>query len=382
MRPPLNSNSSDTSAPDADWLQPPAEEQGLAGYVRTLRERLWLILAIVAVTTGAAILYVVTATPTYEAEADMIIFPAAGSDQTLISLPLIRESSDPGTDVETAARLIENNEVAARVKAELDSPLTPTELLDQVSAEPIATSKVIAITATADSPEEASDLANAFATATIEERTDELHTYIDKILPGLEAQLDEQPNPELQQQLAQLQTLRESEDPTIQVQTAATPPSGPASPRKALEHRDRRARRPDPRHRRGLRDPDPRPEAAPRGAAAQALPAADPGADPPRERGLDGRPAEPARPLPRRRRVLSHPARDPGGVESQLRARIDRDPGHGVLALGGQDDDRDQPRHLARGRRQLGDPDRGRPATPGDRPRPERDPDARGWSGS
>ena len=71
-------------------------------------------------------------------------------------------------------------------------------------------------------------------TATVEERTDELHTYIDKILPGLEAQLDEQPNPELQQQLAQLQTLRESEDPTIQVQTAATPPSGPASPRKAL----------------------------------------------------------------------------------------------------------------------------------------------------
>ncbi len=234
MRPPVNSNSSDTSAPDADWLQPPAEEQGLAGYVRTLRERLWLILAIVAITTGAAILYVVTATPTYEAEADMIIFPASGSDQALISLPLIRESSDPATDVETGARLIENNEVAARVKTELDSPLTPTELLDKVSAEPVATSNVIAIVATADSPAEARDLANAFATATVEERTDELHTYIDKILPGLEAQLDEQPNPELQQQLAQLRTLRESEDPTIQVQTAASLPSGQASPRKAL----------------------------------------------------------------------------------------------------------------------------------------------------
>ena len=51
----------------------------------------------------------VTATPTYEAEADMIIFPAAGSDQTLISLPLIRESSDPTRDVETAARLIDEH---------------------------------------------------------------------------------------------------------------------------------------------------------------------------------------------------------------------------------------------------------------------------------
>ncbi|MDX6582322.1 MAG: tyrosine-protein kinase [Solirubrobacterales bacterium] len=234
MTPPLSSNSNDRSTPATDWLQPPPEEQGLAGYVRTLRERLWLVIGIVALTTAAAVLYVVTANPTYQAEADMIIFPASGSDPALIQLPLIRESPDPTRDVETAARLILNNETAARVKAKLNSPLTPEQLLEKVTAEPVATSNIVAIIATADTPEEARDLANAFADATVAERTAELHAYIDKILPGLEAQVQDQPSPELEQQLAQLRTLRESEDPTIQVQTKATLPTGPATPRKKL----------------------------------------------------------------------------------------------------------------------------------------------------
>jgi capsular exopolysaccharide synthesis family protein len=230
----VSSNPSDRSPSTADWLQPPPEEQGLAGYVRTLRERIWLVAGIVAITTAAALLYVATASPTYRAEADMIIFPASGSDQALISLPVIRESTDPTRDVETAARLIHNNEVAVRVKESLNSPLSEEALLDMVTAEPVATSNIIAIVADAGSPEEAQDLANAFAEATVDERTAELHRYIDKILPGLEQQVSQDPTPELRQQLAELRALRESEDPTLQIQTSATLPTAQATPRKKL----------------------------------------------------------------------------------------------------------------------------------------------------
>ena len=58
------STSSDPNASgvdSAEWLQPPVEQEGLSRYVATLRERIWIIVAIVAITTRFAILYVLTA---------------------------------------------------------------------------------------------------------------------------------------------------------------------------------------------------------------------------------------------------------------------------------------------------------------------------------
>ena len=98
----------------ADWIQPPEEEAGLRRYLQTLRERIWIVIAAVVVTTGIAIVYVVTADKVYEAEADLLITPVSSTDAVPISLPgLIPESSDPTRDVATASRLVENVDVAA-----------------------------------------------------------------------------------------------------------------------------------------------------------------------------------------------------------------------------------------------------------------------------
>jgi capsular exopolysaccharide synthesis family protein len=193
-----------------------------------------VIVATVALTTGVAIAYVATADPVYEAETDVIIFPAPVNDQNLINLPLIRASSDPTRDVETASRLITNAEVAAQVKSDLDSPLSTEELLADVTAEPVAQSNIVTVTAQASTPEQAQALANGFARAAIEERTRALHEYIDDTLPGIQAQLDENPDPSLQAAVAQLRVLRESDDPTMRVQTPASLPTSPVSPRKKL----------------------------------------------------------------------------------------------------------------------------------------------------
>jgi receptor protein-tyrosine kinase len=220
----------------ADWIQPPEEEAGLRRYLQTLRERIWIVIAAVVVTTGIAIVYVVTADKVYEAEADLLITPVSSTDAVPISLPgLIPESSDPTRDVATASRLVENVDVAERVKVSLNSSLSPQKLLGKVTAEPVASSNIVAVSAEAGSPEEAAELANAFATQAVAELTDELHTAIDDRLPRLEARLRQGAAPTaIRVQIGLMEQLRSGPSPSMTVETKATPPTRQASPRPAL----------------------------------------------------------------------------------------------------------------------------------------------------
>lgn len=227
----------------ADWLRPAEDQEGLKRYVETVRERFWVIVAAVAVTTGIAILYVLTATKTYEATADMLITPISGDDPVLTSLGLLRESADPTRDVQTASQLIANIDVARRAGDELGTDTSPDELLAEVTAEPVANSNIVAVTATETSPEEAREVANAFAKAAVEERTALLHSQIEDRLPRLEAiaeaggpgaEATEAGGTSVNGQIAELQSLQSGPDPTMRVQTKAPLPSGPASPKKAL----------------------------------------------------------------------------------------------------------------------------------------------------
>ena len=239
----MNGASSDHRHPrTTDWLQPPVEETGLRHYVQTLRERIWIVVASVVLTTGIAILYVVTADKVYEATADLLVTPVPATDISLSQLPLIRESSDPTRDVETAAQLVTNVDVASRVKEDLDSPLSPNALLGKVTAEPVAQSNIVAVTGEGGSPTAARDLANAFAAQAVAEQTAQLHAAIDRILPGLQKRANTvvpgTGGPislrALRGAITSLETLRSGPDPTISIQTAADAPSGPSSPKTKL----------------------------------------------------------------------------------------------------------------------------------------------------
>jgi tyrosine-protein kinase len=229
-----------THSSEVDWLQPPPEQEGLQRYVETIRERIWLVVLCVAITTGIAVLYVTFATKQYQAEADMLITPVSSSDPTLTSLGLLRESTDPTRDVETASKLITSTSVAAIVKQELGSSESAQSLLDKVSASPIASSNLVAVTATETSPSGARDLANAFAEGAVKDRTRILHTQIEETIPRLQAQLAQEPAAladapgSLASQIAELQTLQTASDPTVRVSTPAVTPTSPSSPRRAL----------------------------------------------------------------------------------------------------------------------------------------------------
>jgi len=227
-----------TDTAKAEWLEPPVEEEGLRRYVETIRERLWLVILAVVLTTGMSVAYVVTAPKTYEGVAQLLVTPLGGDDPLTRSLPVIVESVDPIRDVETAAQFVTNIDVATRVKEDLELPETPRDLLARVQAEPVAQSNIVAITAEGDSPEEARDLANAFAQATIDDRTEQVHQAIETLLPPLQARAqgvsDAAVKEQIASQVAQLEAFAAAPDPSIRLETEADLPTTQASPRPVL----------------------------------------------------------------------------------------------------------------------------------------------------
>lgn len=219
----------------AEWLEPPVEEEGLRRYVETIRERLPLVVLAVVITTAMAVMYVLTAPKTYEARADLLVTPLSGDDAVVRTLPVIVESTDPTRDVETASQFVTNINVAGRVMEDLGLSDTPRDLLDDVTAEPVAQSNIVAVTAEAPSAAEAQELANAFVAATVEERTEQVHAAIDSVLPSLEAQLGgDAAGGSIASQITQFETLRAGPDPSIRIQTEADLPDSQASPRPLL----------------------------------------------------------------------------------------------------------------------------------------------------
>ncbi len=223
----------------ATWLEPP-EQEGLKRYVAVVRERLWLVLLAVVVTTGIAVLYVATAEKSYEAEADVLVTPVATESTVFNSLGLLTRSSDPLRETETAARLIASRDVADRVSAELKgtkvASLTPEQLLDDVSAEPVAEASIVSVIATANDPELAAEIANSFASEAIDLRTEIFSDRVETAITALEDalggdSLDQATQDELQSELAQLQALQGQQDPTVSLESEAVPPNSPVAPR-------------------------------------------------------------------------------------------------------------------------------------------------------
>lgn len=209
---------------DIQWLQAPEEQEGLRQYVETIRERKWLVLGCVLVTSFVALLYVLTATKQYEATADILVTPASTSDDLLGQLGVIRDSADPSRDIETAARVLDTTEAAKRTAQSLGLSEPSRDLLAKITVQPVATSNVVGVTATEDSPEKAQTLANGFAQAAVDQRTDVFHQQVTQLLGGAPSARDAE----------RLQSLANAPDPTVRLETPAEAPAAPSSPRTFL----------------------------------------------------------------------------------------------------------------------------------------------------
>jgi capsular exopolysaccharide synthesis family protein len=230
----------DSIQTQTDWLVPSGEQQGLRRYVQTIRERFKLIVLTVLVTTLAAVLYVGTAEKTYEAQARILVTPVPRDNVTLTGLSPLTSSSDPTRDVTTAASLVTTIDVARRAKENLQTDRSARSLLSDVTAEPLAQSNLVVVTAKGTSAVSAQNLANTFADAAIEDRTEKFNDAVDRRIKALEPRVatirelpGQAPDP-LRQQLSELRTLRAGGDPTMRVDTRADKPTSPSWPKRRL----------------------------------------------------------------------------------------------------------------------------------------------------
>ncbi len=222
------------------WLRPRQEHQGLQRYVETIRERLWMIVGMMVLTVAAAAVYVALAPRLYSAESDILITPVSSDNTDLVGLGLITDTSDPTRDTLTGSKLVTTAAVARLAAQQLGLKTTPDALLSKVSVNPVASSNIVAIDANALTPAQAEAIANAFANATIADRTNALHAELDQLLPLLRTEVAQLPPADragpgsLGEHLALLETLRQAPDPTLRIENLAQPPTGPSSPRTKL----------------------------------------------------------------------------------------------------------------------------------------------------
>jgi Mrp family chromosome partitioning ATPase len=208
-------------------------------YLQALRARWPLVLLLVLLSVGAAVAYSSYAPKRYEASADLLVTPVSTGDQTFVGFSMFREGIEAAQSVVTAARVVLSPEVVEAVDEELD--LEGSQRF--VEVKPLGQSSVVAIKATAGSPEEAEEIANAFAEAVIEIRSDifqeELQARIEQLSERLAAIPADRRDRDfesvaLQQRLAELNSLVGAPDPTLRVLSAAVEPDAPSWPRPAL----------------------------------------------------------------------------------------------------------------------------------------------------
>jgi capsular exopolysaccharide synthesis family protein len=222
-----------------------ADQGSLRRYLDTILQWRWFVLLAVVLCTLVATVYAVTAPKVYSASADVLVTPVSDTQTSVIGLGLLRAASDPTRDVTTASLLIDNTQVATRVRANLRLLDSPEALLQHISVNPVANSSIVSITASTPSPLRSQQLANAFATAAVQERTDQLYRALDPAIANMQARIKaiagggsaataNSAAPPLYQELGALEQLRSGPDPTLVVETHAVLPTSPSAPRTKL----------------------------------------------------------------------------------------------------------------------------------------------------
>jgi Mrp family chromosome partitioning ATPase/capsular polysaccharide biosynthesis protein len=142
---------------------------GVSEYLRPLWSRKWLILMVVVLATAGTYAYYTEAPKRYAASTRLFVETSA-LDQALFGADVPRDDRN----TRNQATLLHSREVAGQAAREVGYRGDPSALLDNVKVTPQTGTDFITIQATADDPRQAADLANAFAQAFEQVRSDQL----------------------------------------------------------------------------------------------------------------------------------------------------------------------------------------------------------------
>ena len=215
------------------------ERQGAADYIDAIRGHLLLIVALVVLAVAAAATYSLTASKRYEAEADLVVTPLSSNDETFVGIPSLLRDNGRGRAIATAARFVRSPQVADEVKNRVGtSRSTRQALLDSITVRPVSQSNILTIVGKSSDPARAAQIANAFADATVGQRSGIFQAQLQSVIRGLKRQYAAIPGAQkpltgaaIQQRLAQLEPLVGKTDPSIQLSSTAVRPETAVWPR-------------------------------------------------------------------------------------------------------------------------------------------------------
>jgi capsular polysaccharide biosynthesis protein len=183
------------------------------------RRQLLLVLCTAIVALAVAAVYLAVRSTEYEATTDVLVAPLASDDPEFQNLPLIRESSDGSRPVQTAAGLLRGAAITSSVATKLGGDWTDSKVEGAVQVQPRGESNIVAITATADDPDEAADIANSYAHAALEFRRHTIAPALNREIQAVEEESGRGTS------LQRLRDVRANGDPTLAISSPARPPS-------------------------------------------------------------------------------------------------------------------------------------------------------------
>lgn len=198
-----------------------------------------MVIVIALIVTAAAVGYTQERTATYTATAQLLVNPLPETDTTFLGMPVIRDTGDPTTTIQTAATLVDSPQAQQLTAARMGPGWTASRVRSQVSVLPQGQSDVLDITAQATTPKQATNLANTFANAVIDTRMATLQPLVARAIASAQSQLKSaSPGSStaagVQSTLSELQGAAGGRDPTVSFSEAAVTPAGASGPSTAL----------------------------------------------------------------------------------------------------------------------------------------------------
>ncbi|HWH10004.1 MAG TPA: AAA family ATPase [Solirubrobacteraceae bacterium] len=218
------------STQDVTHTDGAAREGALGPYLRALRARKLMTVAITLVAIAAAGFMLSRRHPSYVATTQMLVTPLAQNDQTFIGINLVRDSGDPTRTIQTAAALIGSVGAAQLTAARVGQGLTAEQVESDVTIIPVGQSNLVAITATAGTGRLAAQLATSYAEQSLYLRNAAIRRQIGALI----ATLRNSASPGNQARILELRAVLENGDPTLSISQPATVPSSPSGASKWL----------------------------------------------------------------------------------------------------------------------------------------------------
>ncbi len=203
----------------------------------------WLpVVALTAVGAAAAAGFAYTAANRYQATSQLIVSPVSSSDPTYLGLGLLRDTGGKRTAAASAAVMLRSPQVADAVRTELGLTRSRDSLLSALHAHAVGDSDIVDVTVQDTSAVRAAQLANAFASALVSQRTASFQSQLTTAIRRAEEQLQALPpsqrttgtGADLQQRLTVLRSLQGQPDPTIRPADQAEAPTAAIWPRRPL----------------------------------------------------------------------------------------------------------------------------------------------------